>query len=120
MCNLQETLDAIIDITDVNDRGICVDHVATTCKGAGSHIVFQNLDGIHITEVHTGNFVKGNAIPVTHQTYTMSAQIIEEVGSGGLSTAHQNGIGRNFLVDMRFTGAARPQFTEIEVVLHQR
>ena len=50
----------------------------------------------------------------------MLAHVIEEVRNGRLPTGNQNGVRRNLFVEMRFTGAARPKLTEVEVVFNQR
>ena len=44
----------------------------------------------------------------------------EQVGRGGLPAGKQDGVGRNLLVDVAFARAARPQFAQVVVALHQR
>ena len=117
---LEQYIHALIDIAHKNHRSTGRFFLLATGKGSGSHIVLHDLNAIFVLKLDTGNLVKGHAVPKADQTYGFASHIVKEIGNGGLTARHQNAVGRNLFVKMGFAGASRPQFAEVEVVLHKR
>ena len=118
--SLQQHINTLIDVAHKDHRGIGRLLFFATGKGAGSHIVFHDLNAVFVLEANTGNFIKGYAIPKAYQAHCVLAHVIEEVRNGRLPTGNQNTVRRNLFVEMRFTSATRPKLTEVEVVFDQR
>ena len=111
MCDLEQILNGIVDVSHEYHGGIRVDHIPSTGKGTGGHVVLHDLDGVLIAEMHSCHFVEGNAVPVTDQTYAPGGHGIEQIRRGGLTAAHQNGIRGNFFVQVAFACAAGAELT---------
>ena len=116
----QHNVHALVDISHKHHGGRgCLFFLAAR-KRAGRHVVLHDLHAVFVLELNAGNLVKGNAIPQTDQAHCLAPHIIEQVGHGGLTARDQDTVGRDFLIDMGFTGAARAKLTQVEVILYQR
>ena len=102
----QQHIHALIDVANKDHRCGSSLRFLTADKGAGSHVILHDLDAVLVLEADTGHLVKGNAVPKTHKTDGFAAHIVEQVGNGGLSAGNQNAVGRDLLIEVRFTRAA--------------
>ena len=116
----QHNVHALVDIAHKYHGGRGRLLLFAARKGAGRHVVLHDLHAVFVLELNAGNLVKGNAVPQTDQAHGLAPHVIEQVGHGGLATGNQDTVGRNFLIDMGFTGAARAKLTQVEVILYQR
>ncbi|MPM98336.1 hypothetical protein SDC9_145521 [bioreactor metagenome] len=116
----QQHIHALVDIAHKHHRGRGCLFLLTTSEGTRCHIVLHDLDAIFILETDSGDLIKGHAIPQPDQAHCLAAHVVKQVRNGGLPARHQNSVGRNFLVEMGFSGAAGSQLAEIKVVFHQR
>ena len=61
--SLEQHIHALIDVSYKDHRCRCCLFLFATGKGAGSHIVFHNLNAVFVLKLDSGNLIKGNAIP---------------------------------------------------------
>ena len=119
MAGLHKCIDRLIDVADKDHTGRRRYRIATSCERSGCHVVLHDLDAILVLEGNTCNFVKSDQIPHPHKPDLAAAHVVEQVCNGCLTARNQNAVRAAFFVDMAFAGAARPQFTDIVVVLDE-
>ena len=61
--SLEQHIHALIDISYKDHRCRCCLFLFAAGKGAGSHIVFHNLNAVFVLKLDSGNLIKGNAVP---------------------------------------------------------
>jgi len=61
--SLEQHIHALIDVSYKDHRCRCCLFLFATGKGAGSHIVFHNLNAVFVLKLDSGNLIKGNAVP---------------------------------------------------------
>ena len=118
--SLKQHIHALIDVSYKDHRCRCCLFLFATGKGAGSHIVLHNLNAVFVLKLDSCNLIKGNAVPQAYQTHGFAPHIVKQICNGRLTTGYQDTVRADFFIDMGLSCAARPQLTEIEVVLHQR
>ena len=116
---LLQVVHALVDIANEYHGRIRLNRLLATGEGAGRHVVLHDLDAVLILEVDTRHLVECDAIPQAHETDLAAAHIVEQVRHSGLSTRNQDRIRREFFIDMRLTGTARPELAGVYVVLNQ-
>ena len=118
--SLQQHFHTLVNVAHKDHGGRSRLFFLASGKGPGGHIVLHDLDAIFILKVNAGNLIKGDAIPHTDKPHGLPAHVVEQIGHRGLSAGYQNTVGRNLLIQMRFTRRPRSQLTQVKVILHQR
>ena len=127
VARLEHVLHRVVDVALVHHGGVGVELILATCERAGGHVVLEDLNGVHVLEVHARHLIKGDAVPVAHQAHTLHGaraaacvHATEQVCRGGLATGKQNRIRRDLLVHMTLARTARSKLAQVEVALRER
>ena len=111
---LQHVSHRVVDVALEDHRRVRVQLVLATRERARRHIVLQDLDRVHVLEVHARHLVEGDAVPVADEAHALhGARTVarvhapEQVRRGCLATRQQDRVGRYLLVHMALTRAAR-------------
>ena len=84
---LEDIGDGVVDVALEDHGGLGVVAVGSAAKGAVGHVALHDLDGVHVFEVHAGDLVEGDRVPVAHEAHGPVARVVagEELGRGGLA-----------------------------------
>ena len=117
---LKQIIHALVYVPDKYHRSIRLNSILTSRKGSGCHVVLHDLNAVFILEVDAGHLIKSHYVPQSYKADLSPPHVVKQICNCGLSTGNQNGIRRQLLIDMRFTGSSRSQLANINIVFYQR